>query len=122
MAEAALCIVWGTPVHGRENDALKVYSETLQYWGRLQQEGKIESFEVVVLGPTGGDVTGFLLVRGTAQQIDSVRRTEEYQRLVRRVQLIADHVRVADAFVDEGLAQIMSQYQDEVGWSGWIGG
>ena len=39
---------------GRENDALKVYSETLQYWGRLQQEGKLESFEVVVLGPTGG--------------------------------------------------------------------
>ena len=118
MAEAALCIVWGTPVHGRENDALKVYNETLQYWGRLQQEGKIETFEVVVLGPTGGDVTGFLLVRGTAQQIDSVRRTEEYQRLINRVQLIADHVRVADAFVDEGLAQILSQYRDEVGWIG----
>ena len=40
MAEAALCIVWGTPVHGRENDALKVYNETLQYWGRLQQKEK----------------------------------------------------------------------------------
>ena len=122
MAEAALCIIWGTPVHGRENDALKVYSEALQYWGRLQQEGKIESFEVVVLGPTGGDVTGFVLVRGTPQQIDSVRRTKEYARLIDRVQLIADHVRVADAFVDEGLAKIMSQYQDEVGWSGWIAG
>ena len=120
MAEAALCIIWGTPVHGRENDALTVYDETLKYWGRLQQEGKIEGFEVVVLGPTGGAVTGFLLVRGTEQQIDSVRRTEEYQRLVNRVQLIADHVRVADAIVDEGLAHFMSQYHDR--WSGWIGG
>ena len=115
MAEAGLCTVWGTPVPGREKVALDVYSEALQYWGRLQEEGKIERFDVVVLSPTGGDVTGFILARGTAEQIDSVRRTEDYQRLLARVQLIAEHVRVADAYVDEGLAEIMSRYQDEVG-------
>ena len=42
MAEAGLCTVWGTPVPGREKVALDVYSEALQYWGRLQEEGKIE--------------------------------------------------------------------------------
>jgi hypothetical protein len=79
MAEAALCTVFGEPVPGREKQALNVYSETMQYWGRLQQEGKIERFDVTVLTPTGGDVTGFIVVRGTAEQIDSVRRTKEYQ-------------------------------------------
>ena len=115
MSEAALCTVWGLPIPGREKHALDVYSETLQYWGRLQQEGKIERFDVVVLGPTGGDLTGFMLVRGTAAQLDSVRRSEEYERLLNRVQLIAQHVRAADAFVDEGLARVMSMYTDEVG-------
>jgi len=115
MSEAALCTTWGVPVPGREKHALDVYSETLQYWGRLQQEGKIERFDVVVLGPTGGDLTGFMLVRGTAAQLDSVRRSEEYERLLNRVQLIAQHVRAADAFVDEGLARVMSMYTDEVG-------
>ena len=115
MSEAALCTVWGLPVPGREKHALDVYSETLQYWGRLQQEGKIERFDVVVLGPTGGDLTGFMLVRGTAAQLDSVRRSEEYERLLNRVQLIAQHVRAADAFVDEGLARVMGMYTDEVG-------
>jgi hypothetical protein len=48
MAEAALCTVFGEPVPGREKQALNVYSETMQYWGRLQQEGKIERFDVTV--------------------------------------------------------------------------
>ena len=102
-------------MHGREKRALEIFNEVVQYWGRLQKEGRIESFDVAILTPNGGDLGGFLLVRGTAAQIDSVRRSEEYQRLINRSQLIADHFRVADAFVDEGLAQIMSQYGDEVG-------
>lgn len=114
MAEAALCTVFGEPVPGREKQALEVYGETLQYWGRLKEEGKIEGFDVAVLAPSGGDLNGFFLVRGTAEQIDSVRRTKEYQQLLNRVQLIASHLRVTDAFVDEGLAQIMSQYQEVV--------
>ncbi len=114
MSAAALCTTWGLPVPGREKHALDVYSETLQYWGRLQQEGKIERFDVVVLGPTGGDLTGLMLVRGTEAQLDSVRHSEEYERLINRVQLVAQHVRAADAYVDEGLARIMSEYTDEV--------
>ena len=114
MAEAALCTVFGEPVPGREKQAVNIYADTLQYWGRLQQEGKIERFDVTVLSPSGGDVTGFIVVRGTAAQIDSVRRTKEFQQLLNRVQLVVSHLRVNDAYVDEGLAQIMSQYQEVV--------
>jgi hypothetical protein len=114
MSEAALCTVWGLPVPGREKHALDVYSEALQYWGRLQQEGKIERFDVVVFAPTGGDLTGLILARGTQAQLDSVRHSDEYERLLNRVQLVVQHVRAADAYVDEGLARIMSQYTDEV--------
>jgi hypothetical protein len=70
---------------------------------------------VAVLAPNGGDASGFILVRGTAQQIDSLRRDEEYQRLVSCVRMIVDRLGIQDAFVDEGLAQVMSQYGDEVG-------
>ena len=118
MADAALCTMFGDPVPGREKQALNVYNDTMQYWGRLQQEGKIERFDVVVLTPTGGDVTGFIVVRGTADQIDSVRRTKEFQQLMQRVQLVVSHLRVNDAYVDEGLVQIMGQYQEVVEQSG----
>ncbi len=115
MSEAALCTVWGIPVPGREKDALDNYGDALQYLGRLQQEGKIEGFEVVVLGPTGGDLTGFMLVRGTQAQLDAARHEDEYERLLIRQQLVAQHVRTTDAYVDEGLARIMGQYTDAVG-------
>jgi len=111
MAEAALCTVWGDPIPGREKQALNIYNEAMQYWAGLQQEGKIERFDVTVLAFSGGDVAGLLVVRGAAEQIDSVRRSKEYQRYVARGQLVASHVSVASAYVDEGLAQFMGWYQ-----------
>jgi len=114
MAEAALCTHWGTPIPGRERQALKVFNETVQWWAGVQQEGKIERFDVTVLAPSCGEVAGFLVARGTAEQIDSLRRSKEYQQQLARAQLIASHLSVTDAYVDEGLAQIMSQYQEVI--------
>ena len=111
MAEAGLCIAWGDVVKGSEKRALEAYGESMQYFGRLQEEGRIERFEVVVLGPTGGDVGGFWLLRGTEEQIDSVRRSEDYVALIQRVQLVVTGLRIADAFLDEGLVQVMGNYQ-----------
>ena len=96
---------------GSEKRALEAYRESMQYFGRLQEEGRIERFEVVVLAPTGGDVGGFWLLRGTEEQIDSVRRSEEYVALIQRVQLVVTGLRIADAFLDEGLVQVMGSYQ-----------
>ena len=111
MAEAALCTVWGDPIPGREKQALDIYNEAMQYWARLQQEERIERFDVTVLSFSGGHVAGLLVVRGTAEQIDSVRHSKEYQLYVARGQLVASHVSVASAYVDEGLAQFMGWYQ-----------
>ena len=114
MAEAALCTVCGDSIPGREKQALNVYNEAMQYWAGLQQEEKIERFDVTVLAPSGGEVAGFLVARGTAEQIDSLRRSKEYQQQLARAQLIASHLSVSDAYVDEGLAQIMGQYQEVI--------
>ncbi|KUI35742.1 hypothetical protein [Mycobacterium sp. GA-2829] len=114
MAEAALCTVFGGPVPGREKQAVNVYNDTMQYFARLQEEGKIERTDVAILGATGGDLNGFILTRGTAAQIDALRRTKEFRQLVNRVQLVATHLRVTDAFVDEGLAEVMGQYLEVV--------
>ena len=107
MAEVALCTVWGDPIPGREKQALNVYNEAMQYWAGLEQEGKIERFDVTVLAFSGGDVAGLLVVRGTAEQIDSVRRSKEFQQYIAGGQLVASHLSVALANVDEGLAQFM---------------
>ncbi len=115
MAEAGLYLGWGTVTRGREKAATDLFNESMQYYGRLQQEGKIESFDVAILNPTGGDVGGFILLRGTAQQIDSLRRDDEYQDLLNRVQLIVDGLRLTDAIVDEALAPQVARFEKAVG-------
>ena len=115
MAEAGLYLGWGTAVRGREKAALDLFNESLQYYGRLQQDGKIESFDVALLNPTGGDAGGFILLRGSAEQIDSLRRDDEFQTLQTRVQLIVDGLRITDAVIDEGLAQQIPRFEKVIG-------
>ena len=38
MAEAGLYLGFGTAVRGREKAALDLFNESLQYYGRLQQD------------------------------------------------------------------------------------
>ncbi len=55
-----------------------------------------------------------MLLRGTAQQIDSLRRSKEFRTLVTRVTLSVDQLEISDAYVDEGLGEAMGEYQDEI--------
>ena len=74
MAGEALFVGWGPVVRGREQKSLGVFQETVEYYGKLQQEGKIESFEPVLVAPHGGDLGGFVLIRGERARLDEVRR------------------------------------------------
>ena len=94
--------------------AVQVFNESVEYWGGLQGDGKIEDFEVVLLTPHGGDLQGFALLRGSEDQIGALRADEEFPRRVTRADLIIESQGVVDAAIGEGLARGMAQYQAEV--------
>lgn len=114
MADAALFIGWGQVVRGREERALKVFNESVEYWGGLQGDGKIEDFEVVLLTPHGGELAGFALLRGSADQMSDLRADGEFERRITRADMIIDNQGVVDAVINDGLARAMGQYQAEV--------
>jgi hypothetical protein len=114
MAEAALFITWGQPVRGREKRAGEQMRESVQYWKRLEDEGDIERCDWAAISGQG-DLWGIALLRGTAEQIDSLRRSEDFGRNILRVSLVADRVAVADAAVDEGAIQGMETWDEEIG-------
>jgi hypothetical protein len=114
MADAAVFIGWGQVVRGREKRALQVFNESVEYWGGLQGDGKIEDFEVVLLTPHGGDLQGFALLRGSEEQIGALRADEEFARRVQRANLIVESQGVVDALIGDGLARGMAQYQGEI--------
>jgi hypothetical protein len=114
MADAALFIGWGQVVRGREKRAVQVFNESVEYWGGLQGDGKIEDFEVVLLTPHGGDLQGFALLRGSQEQIGALRADEEFARRVTRADQIVESQGVVDGVIGEGIAREMAQYQSEV--------
>lgn len=114
MADTALFIGWGVPVRGREAKSLGVLNESTQYWSGLQQQGKIDSFEVALLDPHGGDLVGFAVLRGSPQQLAELRQSPEFQRLLTRAQLVAEKVGVVGAYFGQALAEQMSTYQGQL--------
>jgi hypothetical protein len=118
MAGEALFIGWGQVVRGREKQALGVFQESMEYYGRLQQEGQIEGFDVFLLAPHGGDLNGFVVLRGEPQALAGVRFSNEFERLTVRASSIVDSVGVVIAYSGDALARQMELFQqaaDEFG-------
>jgi hypothetical protein len=114
MADAGLFIGWGEVVRGREDRALDVFNETIEYYGQLQSDGRIESFEVALLEPHGGELQGFVLLRGSEDQIDTVRRDDDFQHLMTKASLLVDDLGLIPAYIGEGLGRAISIYQEEI--------
>ena len=115
MADAGLFIGWGQVVRGREERAVDVFNETVELYGQMQGDGRIESFEVCLLEPHGGELGGFALLRGSEEQMDAVHRDEDFERAMTKASLIVDDLGVVPAAVGEGLGRQMAIYQEEIG-------
>ena len=111
MANAALFIGWGNVVRGREVKSLEVFNEGLQYWARLQQSGEIESFEPVALEPHGGELAGFVLIRGDRDKLNRLRYSAEWLRLNDRANSVVDDLGIVGAFIGEDLQRLFASYQ-----------
>jgi hypothetical protein len=110
MAGQALFIGWGQVVRGREQLALQVFQETIAYYGKLQEDGRIDSFEPCLLEPHGGDLAGFIIVHGDQSALDSIRSSPEFLRLTSRAGTIVDNVGVISAYTGEALGQLMGLF------------
>ena len=115
MADAAIFVGWGQVVRGREAKALAVFTEATAYYARLQQEGTIESFEPVILSAHGGDLAGFVLLRGDRAKLDALKGTDEFARISLRANLIVDNLGVIDAAIGASLATGMATFAGQIG-------
>lgn len=112
MAEAGLWIAWGIPTRGREVQALDHFRESLEGYGtQLLRDEKIERYDVAILRPQNIELGGFVLVQGSKEQIDALRRNEDFQQFVNHIQLVADRVGMVDAWVNDGLEEAFGLYE-----------
>jgi hypothetical protein len=113
VAGEALFIGWGQVVRGREQRALEVFNESVQYWGSLQEDGTIDSLDVVLLSPHGGDLAGFALLKGDGEKLALLRRDDEFIRRNARANLIVEGLGIVDAVSGERLGEQMGIFTKE---------
>jgi hypothetical protein len=114
MADRALFISWGAPIAGREERSLEVFNDTVGLYGRFQQDGMIESFNVVLLN-ANHTIDGYMELHGTHEQLDAVQENEDFRRTLVDASLIVQDLRVAEGVTNEGVARDMALYQEAIG-------
>jgi hypothetical protein len=88
--------------------AAKAFKEALEHWKRKQKEGAIDSFEAFFLDYYGGDLSGFLLIRGDREKI---RTDHEFENRTMRVAALVPNLGIIDAFTGDELQRRMTEYQ-----------
>ena len=114
MADRIMFIGWATTVRGREERALEDFNETMGLYGRLQQEGRIEKFDVALLDPSGGGLDGYIVLHGSAEQLNALREDDEWRRNMIDAQLIVEDLRICLGATNSGVAEEMARYQEAI--------
>ena len=115
MADQVLFIGWDHPVIGREQQAMQLFQKCLQYYGKLKSEGKIESFEPVILGAHGGDLNGFFYVKGEAAKLAAVQQEETFMDIVTEARYCIEGFGVISGYTGARLTDMMSRWAKHIG-------
>ena len=121
MADRTIFISWGANIAGREQRGLEVFNEAVGLYGRMQQEGRIEGFDVCLLTPSTG-IDGYMCLRGSAEQMAAVHEDPEFQRVIVDATMIVKDLKMCDGYTGEGIAPQMAMYQEAIGKVPQMGG
>jgi hypothetical protein len=107
----AMMVEWGMPIEGRETKALEEFMTSVAWWGELKQKGRIAEFR------TYGDVTGnygkragLAIIEGTEQQINELRRSEDFRVRMDHVVSIGHNIRVTLLETGDAMTSRMQRY------------
>lgn len=113
MATACLFMGWGRPVAGREKEAFGyLMGEVRGHIGKLLTDGWFESHDFVALTPHGGDLGGFILLKGERAKLDELRRTDEFERLSMNLNRCFVGYGVVPGVTGEGIDKVSQRNPD----------
>jgi len=113
MSQGALFVGWGAIIAGREKSAARVLGEARQYLQGLQSRGLIDSAELVLLEPHGGDLEGFVLIKGEREAIARLRIDPEFTAVIVGVQLVHQKVGVVGAHTGAALGALLQTWDQQ---------
>lgn len=112
MNKSALFVGWGALIPGREDTGGTVLNESLGYLELLKNQHLIDSFETVALAPHGGDLAGFVLVKGDKDSIVALQSSEEFKRISTRILRVHTGVRTVTAYTGAELGDYLALWNE----------
>lgn len=110
MADHGIFVGFSFPVRGREEASVKVFGELLQLLTAQAQQRNIESFDPCFLQAHGGDLGGFVVVKGERAKLDQLVASDEFQRLMIRAQTIVENFGVVNALFGQEVQKSMATF------------
>ena len=114
MPDRAVFIGFGQPVRGREERAVDVFNDFVGMFGRMAADGRIADMDVTLLDPHGGDLGGFFMAHGSAEQCSALMLDEEFRRACTDANLIVDNFGVVPAATGQAVGEEMTMYIEAV--------
>ena len=111
MADNVLFLGWNRARPGKERDSLEAFASGIAFLGKQLASGSIESFEPVMLDFHGGDMNGFILVRGTLPQLDGLRASDEFREVLMRADMSVNGIGVVSGHINAGLQRELGRFQ-----------
>ncbi|MCC7385769.1 MAG: hypothetical protein IT384_28225 [Deltaproteobacteria bacterium] len=114
MADSVVFVGWNRPKAGREKHANELFNSFLNYLGKQQQAGVVESFEPVLLNPHGGDMNGFVLVRGSRDKLNQLTGTDEWYNIITDCNVAVDNFGQVMGWTGTGVNKMMGIWQNTI--------
>ena len=115
MADRVIFMGWNRPAVGREQQAMQLFQKSMEYWEKQKSEGQIEGYEPVFLSAHGGDLNGFVMVRGEAEKLFEVQKDGTFLDLAIEAGYCLEGYGIITGYVGEGVTDIFTRWSKLVG-------
>ncbi len=113
-ADSVLFIGWDRAARGKEKEALEAFASAVGYWTKQAAAGTIESFEPVILIQHGGDLNGFMLVRGSAANLAEIQESDEFRDLIVMADMSVAGIGIVAGKTGEGAMREVARFQKQI--------
>jgi len=81
-----------------------------EYYKKLHEDGRIESFAPVLLTAHGGDLNGFVMLKGDAEKLGEIRREDTFIDFTIEGGYCLEGFGVIVGYVGEGLTEVFGRW------------
>ncbi len=110
MADRILFIGWNRVIPGREQQGMKLWEKAFEYYGGLLSDGRIESFEPVLLSSHGGDLNGFVILRGDAEKLAGIREDSTFIDLATEADYCCEGFGYVGGVIGDGIVEQLTRW------------